>query len=247
MNAPFVKRAPEIAEEILAKVASLPAGLQTFSQDLLTKTAAPAEEKLVYPGRLSLEDLRKAAAGRGVDLPKVAAVPTADAEKVAGDLRALAKRAAAAAAEDIALTAAAIVAEGQEKAAMRVQPRPRTRVPRPAPVGRATSVLAAQPHNPFKRLFSEKSRREHELWRAKANEQMGKVEGTPQHTQRMGEKALADEARHREDASKRRTDFAEKAISAAPAMGLAVGVPLAAAAALKPGPREKREEVKIYK
>jgi hypothetical protein len=73
MSNSFVKRAPEIAEEILLKAASgyLPDVLKPYAKNLLTKEASDDREKLVAPGRMSLAELQKLAHSNGTDLPAV--------------------------------------------------------------------------------------------------------------------------------------------------------------------------------
>lgn len=72
-HASFVKRAPEIAEEILLKAAEsrLPSGLKAFSKSLLNKEASDDREKLSLPTRMSLAELQKLAHENKTDLPTV--------------------------------------------------------------------------------------------------------------------------------------------------------------------------------
>jgi hypothetical protein len=116
-QASFVKRAPEIAEGILAKMAALPIlpdGLRSFSKDLLTKEASTEEEKLQAPKRMSLAELQKLASGNKVDLPKVAAVSTDSSSEIADALKKIAARHEEENAEDVFASAAAIVAHQKE-------------------------------------------------------------------------------------------------------------------------------------
>ena len=117
---PFVKRAPEIAEEILLKAADshLPKDLRSFAKELFEKQASVDEEKLELPKRISLDDLKKMAQAKGVDLPKVD-VNTNAAPEVATDLRKIAERAEKDEINDVLSTAAAIFLEGREKVADR--------------------------------------------------------------------------------------------------------------------------------
>lgn len=113
----FVKNAPEIAEEILLKAASLPEGLRSFSRSLLEKQAVDTREKLQLPTRMTLADLQKMAHSNEVDLPKVASVKSDDFADIASQLRKVAERRDEDLAHEIFETAVALVASKQTKEA----------------------------------------------------------------------------------------------------------------------------------
>jgi hypothetical protein len=93
-NASFVKRAPEIAEEILLKAASsrLPDALKSFSKTLLNKEASDDREKLSLPSRMSLAELQKLAHDNKTDLPIVSVASADDWSDVAASLVKIASR-----------------------------------------------------------------------------------------------------------------------------------------------------------
>jgi len=240
----FVRRAPDIAEEILAKTASLPESLKNFTRALLTKEASDEKDRLELPKRMSLSELSKLAHTNKVDLPKVPDVQTDDYSKVASELLAIAKRGEEAEAREIFETATSIVASGHEKVARGGS----------ATLGGGLR-LAPKPHGFLSRIIpgagGYKARAEHEMFLAKKHEALGKIPGTPEHTSIEGERAVAAKARaEAAEAARgpeRRSELAEKAIAVAPMVAAGVGTPLAAAALLRGGNGRKKEEVKIYK
>lgn len=229
----FVKKAPEIAEEILRKAASLPGPLSAFSRDLLTKEASDEREKLALPKRMTLDDLRKVAASKGADLPKVASAPTSEFSKVAAELRAVVERGEKEIAEDILATAAALVM--QKQAAVSIG------MGRGTP-GVLTRVKAFLGSKPAKYDVAEwEAVRRGQVAKAMEKDPTSPVAQLKHERQRDIAEAKAQEA-----ASRHRSQTAEKMIAATPAIGLGVGTPLAAAALLK-SDKGKKEEVKIYK
>lgn len=110
----FVKSAPELAEEILAKTAMLPKDLKSFPRELLEKEASTDTEKLELPKRLSIADLQKIASEKKIDLPNPGPVKADDYASVAGDLQKIAKAHEDETAKDVFSTAAAIVAHQKE-------------------------------------------------------------------------------------------------------------------------------------
>jgi len=248
--ASFVKRAPEIAEELLLKAGGFtPDALKKFSKDLLSKEASGQGESLEIPKRMTLADLQKSAAPKA-ELPKVSGVKVEDWQKIASDLSKLAERSEEENARDIFETAAALVMKKQAASAsvsLTAGRTPRPMAPKPKMFSSTGDVPLAQPQGALKRMFSEPARREHEMYRAQHGAQMAKIPGTREHAQVEGTKALKEEARSHSEAQKGRHDLASHAIATAPMAAMAVGTPLAAAALLKSKDDKKKEEVKIYK
>lgn len=299
-----MKRAPEIAEEILAKVAGLPKSLQSFPRELLEKQAADRREKLELPKPMTLADLQKTASDNQVDLPKIASVKPEEFSSIAADLVKIAERQSDDS-EDVMLTAIAIVAQRhlEKEAAAKVPKAPKAAVLKPSITAHATPAPvapAAQPwHAPAaaagpmpaarpapaapgvpapvpKRQASMRPPPSHAAAAASGNDTPGlmtrlkaKVMGSTSpagyevqkyHLRQQAELGQlqkkvpnpaqeAMQAEHAEAAAKRQhsSERSDKFLAAAPTMMLAAGTPLAAAAALRPREREKKEEVKIYK
>lgn len=112
---PFVKRAPDIAEEILQKTASLPEDLRSFTRTLLTKTASTQEEKLEAPKRTTWAELAKIAQENKVVLPEVKPVASEAGPEIAENLKKVAQHHRDETSNDILATAAAIFLEGKKK------------------------------------------------------------------------------------------------------------------------------------
>ncbi len=230
MSRSFAKNAPEVAEEILSKVASLPKELSDFSRALLTKEASGEKEKLALPARLSLADLQKMASGNKTDLPKVDGVSSDDWKKIASDLSSIAKRGEEEEARDVLAGAAALVAHRKEAVVARI-----TQAPIASPTA-GTRIKAFFGHTPSKQHVELDSLR-HQVEVGKLRKKL------PKDPLVQAEEVKADAAK---SISEKRHRLAEHTIATAPAIGLAAGTPLAAAALMK-GDKEKKEEVKIYK
>jgi hypothetical protein len=237
-----VQRAPAIAEEILAKTASLPESLRSFTKSLLTKESSKDEgDRLELPKRMTLGELSKIAHENKVDLPKIQGVKSDDYAKVASELIAIAKREEQKEANDVFESAAAIVAANHEKQAARGAAAAKML----GGAGRGPlSVAKPQLHGLLDRmaLFPGYTQRraEHELGKAVQARDVAKIQATTPHPA----DPLAEIEKHK---TEKRHEFAEKALGVAPMMGLAVGTPLAAAALLAKDRGGKKEEVKIYK
>jgi hypothetical protein len=235
-RASFVKRAPDIAEEILLKASELPSSLRSFSKSLLTKEASLDKEKLELPKRISLSELQKLASENRVDLPNIGAVDSSEYGTVSSQLVKIAKRHEEETSRDILASAAALVASRETKEAARVTATPRSLGPRP----QAPGFWSRQ----FGRLFPGGEHgarlREYQLRRAAYEGQLERRIPRPADPLVEAEKVKAERA-----AQTGRT--VEKAIAVMPLTALGVGTPLAAAALLRGGEKAKKEEVKIYK
>lgn len=216
---PFVRRAPEIAEEILAKTASLPKDLRAFTKALFEKTASVKEEKLQLPQRLTLDDLRKIASTKQVDLPDVGNTPVDSSSSVVGDLRKLAHRYEVEESNDALATAAAIFLEKSAAAA------------------RAAGGLKGW----FKARFVSGSPE-----RAKRLTAIKKEKGIKGETIGTKEYGVAEEAKAMQAAAagtakkqEMRGRAWEKTLGAAPYVAGAIGIPAAAVALRKPQPRRQ--------
>jgi hypothetical protein len=240
----FVQRAPAIAEEILAKTASLPESLRSFTKNLLTKESSKDEgDRLELPKRMTLGELSKIAHENKVDLPKIHGVKSDDYAKIASELVAIAKREEQREANEVFESAAAIVAANHEKQAAQGAAAKM--------IGGAAGVVA-RPHGLFARMRpgagGHLAKAEHEMFKAKHQAALAKVPGTPEHSTARAGAAVEETARAPERAAERRSELAEKAIAITPMVAAGVGAPLAAAALLaSKGRGEKKEEVKIYK
>lgn len=122
-NASFVRRAPEIAEEILAKTANLPKDLKSFARNLFEKEASTQTDSLKMPARMTISDLRKIAAGNKVNLPKIASVKAEEYGGVADGLRKMAERHAKETRDDVLALALTILEKGAAGAGGTVVPR----------------------------------------------------------------------------------------------------------------------------
>jgi hypothetical protein len=233
-----VQRAPAIAEEILAKTASLPESLRSFTKDLLTKESSKDEgDRLELPKRMTLGELSKIAHENKVDLPKIQGVKSDDYTKISSELVTIAKREEQREANEVFESAAAIVAANHEKQAAK---------------GRAAAKLlgggtfgVAKPklHGILGRLpiapgYTQR-RAEHELATAVQARDVAKVQATTPHPA----DPLAEIEKHK---TEKRHEFAEKALAVSPMIAAGIGTPLAAAALLR-DKGGKKEEVKIYK
>ena len=229
-NASFVRRAPEIAEEILAKMAILPKDLKSFTRNLLEKEASAQADSLKMPARMTIADLRKIAAGNKVDLPKVASVKAEEYGSVADGLRKMAERHAGETRDDVLALAVTILEKSAGAAAggsvvrgggfwkgvkSWVVPGSREFKARQLSGARHKRLLAEQEaHTPGTEASAERE------WAAK--------------TKREGEAA--------ERASERWTGTAK---SVAPSVALGIGVPMGASALT--GTRGREKKVEIYK
>jgi hypothetical protein len=243
MSNSFVKRAPEIAEEILLKAASgyLPDVLRPYAKALLSKEASDDREKLVAPERMALSELQKIAHSNKVSLPVITSVNSDDWSSIAGDLVKVASRHEAENGREIFENAAAMVALKKEAG-----------VVRGAGGGAVAARVAghARPLGFWGKMFAGKARRyEGEIADAAQHAQLSTMPGTRQHAAAQD---LASQAASRAadssaaaDAVRRGQDIKEKAVSHAPLMAAAIGIP-AAAIAMRREPA-KREDVRIYK
>jgi hypothetical protein len=233
----FIKRAPELAEEILLKAASpLPESLRSFSRDLLEKKAVDERERLQLPVRMTLADLQKIAHGKQVDLPKIASVSSEEFGDVAESLRKIAARGERELAEDVFMTAAAMVESRQEKAAM---PIPRARI-LPSP---AEPTLGER----FRGLFVSRTSptgQKIRKFRAHGEAEIAKVEASTPGTDAyrgVTERTHAAGMRAEEAAAGKRTSKTiGEAVKGIPATAGALGVGAVAAAAAG-----KKDEKKI--
>ncbi len=232
----FVKRAPEIAEGILAKVAALPVlpeGLRSFSKDLMSKEASSEEEKLQSPKRMTLAELQKLASGNKVDLPKVASVSTDSSSEIVASLRKIADRHEQENAEDVFAAAAAIVAHSKEAAQIT------------GAAGEAKAMLKALKPSKAEARWS---------WipgtvgAKKVKAQKRYIEEiTP--GERLREEAIERSvlAKRQEglgEAAKERTLTMREIGKGLPALGIGTAAAVAAPHALSPGKREKIQVVK---
>lgn len=157
MSNSFVKRAPEIAEEILLKASDsrLPGDLKAFSKSLLNKEASDDREKLVAPARMSLADLQKVAHENKTVLPSVTVSSVDDWADTVASLTKVAADHDAANAREIFENAAALVAT-KEAAARGLNLKVKAKGPgwgggggpTPPPAAAAPSVSAALPGSP---------------------------------------------------------------------------------------------------
>jgi hypothetical protein len=235
-----VKRAPEIAEEILLKVSDsrLPSDLKAFSKALLSKEASDDREKLVAPARMSLAELQKIAHSNGTSLPVVAVTNVDDWADTAASLTKIASRHETENAREIFENATALVATKTSAARMNVGRGGR---------GAVQAVHAAQPQGVFKRLFGgEAVHAEHNEWRANRDAHMATIPGTKQHSNALQAQAAKSESAAKSQLDERNQNLKEKAVThTAPLMAAAVGLPMAAMA-MRREPA-KKEDVRIYK
>lgn len=156
MSNSFVKRAPEIAEEILLKASDsrLPGDLKAFSKSLLNKEASDDREKLVAPARMSLADLQKVAHENKTVLPTVTVSSVDDWADTVASLTKVAADHDAANAREIFENAAALVATKEAAGGPRMKIRAKGPGwgggggPTPPPAAAAPSVSAALPGSP---------------------------------------------------------------------------------------------------
>jgi Cu/Ag efflux protein CusF len=262
MSNSFVKRAPEIAEEILLKAASgyLPDVLRTYAKNLLSKEASDDREKLVAPERMALSELQKIAHSNKVTLPLIASVNSDDWSSIAGDLVKMASRHEAENGREIFENAAAMVA--MRKEAGGVARGARRAAGAAAGAGRAAGAAAAhapavhvpQPQGKFKQWWHGKDSPvdfEHRAWEGGQRASLSRISGTTENVAAneaaRQSAASAAESSAKADAQKRHFDLKDKAVSShhGPLMAAAVGVPVAAMA-MRRDPA-KREDVRIYK
>lgn len=232
-HASFVRRAPDIAEEILAKTAGvLPGALKSFTRDLLTKEASAKEEALRLPARVTLEDLRKVASGNGTSLPKVAQARSEEAPSIVEGLRKIAERHEQEEADDVLASAVAIL---EKKAVVAVMSPMLGRAPKPKLFGG---------------FYSPGASAEHKLWKAKHRAEMAEIPGTTEWSHVEGVKGLAEAEKAKAEAIRRGSETKAQLVQqmpmALPLTGAAIGTPLAVAAMSK-DKRKDGETVKIYK
>lgn len=244
---PFAKRAPEIAEEILRKSASLPEGLREFSRSLMNKSAQP-EDDFEVPERMTLEDLRKTAAGKQAteEAPKIAQVSIDSALEFAGLMEKTASANEQEVAQDILAAAAAAVVEQEKVARGPGVSRVVSRVPSNTSVGNYPGFFKRW-FTPGGRMQAKEINLKHQRTSAKIKEQ---TPGDPLH-----------EASRKSEAAGKERELTEKAISqqhdrgtkmtetlgkALPGAAVGTGIGVAGTAlALKPAP--KREDYKVIK
>ena len=221
----FVKSAPELAEEILAKTAMLPKDLKSFPRELLEKEASTDTEKLELPKRLSIEDLKKIASEKKVDLPTPDPVNADDYASIAGDLQKIAKAHEQETAQDVLATAAAIVAHKKEGGAKWE--------------GFKRTVSGMWPGSAEYHVRMG-AREQAQAARVKHR---AKIPGTPEYKAKLEETALKETkaeraAKLRGEAAGRETarEFAQAIPGAAIGTGLAVSAP----AVLKKDPKRER-------
>lgn len=222
----FVKSAPELAEEILAKTAMLPKDLKSFPRELLEKEASTDTEKLELPKRMSVADLQKLASEKKIDLPNPGPVKADDYASVAGDLQKIAKAHEDETARDVFSTAAAIVAHQKESG-----------------IGGALSGMIPGTAAYHTRMFAR------ETAQAARAAPRAKIHGTPEFRAKIEEKGLKKTKeegvaqRYSEAEGSKFKSEAVKALSTG-AVGAAVGV--AGVSALK-RPEKRERHITIAK
>lgn len=242
----FVRRAPEIAEEILAKTAKLPESLKPFTRNLFEKEASQDTDRLRLPARMTLADLQKLASGNKVDLPKVASVKAEEYGSVADGLRKIASRAAEETKADVLAAAVTILEKDAARAAARAAVRP-PRAPRPPAAPPAAVGSGVQPKQHFLGgMLWPSHRAEHVRWKQLFKAEEAKIPETAAYKAREAREAFGLKEKAETEALKQSPELKRQLIGTLPMAGLAVGVPLAAAAALRGG-KNKEESVKIYK
>lgn len=242
-NESFVRRAPEIAEEILAKTANLPKDLKSFTRNLFEKEASVETDSLKMPARMTVADLRKIAAGNKVDLPKIASVKAEEYGSVADELKKIAARHAEETRDDVLAAAVTILEKDAAKGGIpRRAPAPRAPA---APVG---SGIAPKPHGFFKRLFGgEQTQAEYRRFKALEAAEEAKIPGTAAHAAQQSAESLGLKPKAEAEAIKQGPELRRQLISALPMTGLALGVPVAAGVAMSGRKDRDGESVKIYK
>lgn len=229
MTRSFVQTAPEIAEEILGKVAGIPKELVAFRKDLLSKEASSQEAALEPHRRMTVADLQKLAAPVKTDLPKIASVSADSWREIAGDLQKMAARNDAEVAREVFETGAALAAKTAAPGAVGglygKAPGMWTRAK--AFMGGTNAKQVVERHDTL-----------HEIAMGKLRKQL------PKNPLEVAEEKKHDLAR---ETGERRGRLAEQALASAPSVAFAAGTPLAAAAMMQGGRDRKKEEVKIYK
>lgn len=233
-NASFVRRAPEIAEEILAKTANLPKDLQTFTRGLFEKEAAQVGDPLKMPARMTIADLQKVASANKVDLPKVGAAPSDEYGSVAEGLRKMAEHHANETRDDILAAAVAIMEKTGAGWAQTIA----------APFRAAGRAAAGAGKGIASIIPGTKGYRARVIEKAKWEKQLA---GIRAETPSRPEWTAAQEAAktHAEGVAKQkaRTETLKTVSGVAPAVALGVGVPTGAMA-LRP---EGKKEIKAFR
>lgn len=230
-NASFVRRAPEIAEEILAKTANLPKDLQTFTRGLFEKEAAQVGDPLKMPARMTIADLQKVASANKVDLPKVGAAPSDEYGSVAEGLRKMAEHHANETRDDILAAAVAIMEKSAQGGAAAVA----GPAARGGGAGHFLKSWLAPGSRPFKARQLAGARHKRLL-----AEQEARTPGTVASAEREWSSHLA---KQREQAAESTRQWTGTVKSVATPVAVGVGVP-AGAMAMKP---EGKKEVKAFR
>lgn len=220
MPTSFVKSAPELAEEILAKTAMLPKDLKSFPRELLEKEASTETEKLELPKRLTIADLQKIASEKKIDLPNPGPVKADDYASVAGELKKIAKAHEEETAKDVFINAAAIVVHQKESG-----------------LGGALSSMIPGTAAYHTRMFAR------ETAQAARAAPRAKIHGTPEFRAKIEEKGLK---KTKAEATAQRYSEAEgkktirEGIGVLPSVAVGTGLAIAGPAALaKPTKRER--------